>query len=110
MPELEPRPPRDTDPDPESELPADDPPLPAELPPDPDERVVLPVLAILALFTGGGLALYVGRARDLRARLRSYFAGGRQRPAVEAALGGVAHAVDHRRRPRERDAAKLVGQ
>src|SRR5262245_3332092 len=39
------------------------------------------------LFRGaGGLPLYVGRARDLRARLRSYFAGGRQRPAVEAAL------------------------
>jgi DNA polymerase-3 subunit epsilon len=34
----------------------------------------------------GGLALYVGRARDLRSRLRSYFAGGRQRPSVEAAL------------------------
>jgi DNA polymerase III epsilon subunit family exonuclease len=34
-----------------------------------------------------GLPLYVGRARDLRARLRSYFASGRQRPAVEAALG-----------------------
>jgi hypothetical protein len=33
--------------------------------------------------------LYVGRARDLRARLRSYFSGGRQRPAVEAALGAV---------------------
>ena len=33
--------------------------------------------------------LYVGRARDLRARLRSYFAGGRQRPAVEAALGAL---------------------
>ena len=30
--------------------------------------------------------LYVGRARDLRARLRSYFAGERQRPSVEAAL------------------------
>jgi DNA polymerase-3 subunit epsilon len=39
----------------------------------------------------GGLALYVGRARDLRARLRSYFAGGRQRPAVEAALGALEH-------------------
>jgi DNA polymerase III epsilon subunit family exonuclease len=31
--------------------------------------------------------LYVGRARDLRARLRSYFRSQRQRPAVEAALG-----------------------
>src|SRR5919206_4953449 len=29
--------------------------------------------------------LYVGRARDLRARLRSYFRSDRQRPAVEAA-------------------------
>ncbi|MGL6278004.1 MAG: exonuclease domain-containing protein [Gaiella sp.] len=37
----------------------------------------------------GGLPLYVGRARDLRARLRSYFAGGRQRPAVEAALAAL---------------------
>jgi DNA polymerase-3 subunit epsilon len=36
-----------------------------------------------------GQALYVGRARDLRARLRSYFAGGRQRPAVEAALAAL---------------------
>ncbi len=35
------------------------------------------------------LALYVGRARDLRARLRSYFSGTRQRPAVEAALGAL---------------------
>jgi DNA polymerase III epsilon subunit family exonuclease len=34
--------------------------------------------------------LYVGRARDLRARLRSYFSGSRQRPAVEAALGALA--------------------
>ncbi|HSI98709.1 MAG TPA: exonuclease domain-containing protein, partial [Gaiellaceae bacterium] len=33
--------------------------------------------------------LYVGKARDLRARLRSYFTGGRQRPAVEAALGAL---------------------
>ncbi len=33
--------------------------------------------------------LYVGRARDLRARLRSYFRSDRQRPAVEAALGVV---------------------
>jgi DNA polymerase-3 subunit epsilon len=36
-----------------------------------------------------GQALYVGRARDLRARLRSYFRSERQRPAVEAALGAV---------------------
>ncbi len=36
-----------------------------------------------------GLVLYVGRARDLRARLRSYFRSERQRPAVEAALGAV---------------------
>jgi DNA polymerase III epsilon subunit family exonuclease len=34
--------------------------------------------------------LYVGKARSLRSRLRSYFAGDRQRPAVEAALGAVA--------------------
>ena len=34
--------------------------------------------------------LYVGKARDLRARLRSYFSGSRQRPAVEAALGALA--------------------
>ena len=34
--------------------------------------------------------LYVGRARDLRARLRSYFRSERQRPAVEAALGALA--------------------
>jgi DNA polymerase-3 subunit epsilon len=30
--------------------------------------------------------LYIGRARDLRARLRSYFNGEAQRPSVEAAL------------------------
>jgi DNA polymerase-3 subunit epsilon len=36
-----------------------------------------------------GTVLYVGRARDLRARLRSYFSGARQRPAVEAALGAL---------------------
>ena len=35
------------------------------------------------------VVLYVGRARNLRARLRSYFSGGRQRPAVEAALGAL---------------------
>jgi DNA polymerase-3 subunit epsilon len=33
--------------------------------------------------------LYVGRARDLRARLRSYFRSERQRPQVEAALSAV---------------------
>jgi excinuclease UvrABC nuclease subunit len=33
--------------------------------------------------------MYVGRARDLRARLRSYFRTERQRPAVEAALGAL---------------------
>jgi DNA polymerase III epsilon subunit family exonuclease len=33
--------------------------------------------------------LYVGRARDLRQRLRSYFRSDRQRPAVEAALGAL---------------------
>ncbi len=33
--------------------------------------------------------LYVGRARDLRARLRSYFHTERQRPSVEAALGAL---------------------
>ncbi len=37
-----------------------------------------------------GVVLYVGKARSLRSRLRSYFAGDRQRPAVEAALGAVA--------------------
>ena len=36
------------------------------------------------------VVLYIGRARDLRARLRSYFTGARQRPAVEAALGALA--------------------
>ncbi len=36
-----------------------------------------------------GQLLYVGRARDLRARLRSYFRSDRQRPAVEAALAAV---------------------
>ena len=33
--------------------------------------------------------LYVGRARDLRARLRTYFGTARQRPSVEAALGAL---------------------
>ena len=42
------------------------------------------------LFLGrNGQALYVGRARDLRARLRSYFRSDRQRPAVEAALAAA---------------------
>jgi len=42
------------------------------------------------LFRGrGDEVLYVGRARDLRARLRSYFRSDRQRPAVEAALGAA---------------------
>jgi DNA polymerase-3 subunit epsilon len=36
-----------------------------------------------------GAVLYVGRARNLRARLRSYFRSERQRPAVEAALAAV---------------------
>jgi DNA polymerase III epsilon subunit family exonuclease len=36
---------------------------------------------------GNGQVLYVGRARDLRARLRSYFRSERQRPQVEAAIG-----------------------
>jgi DNA polymerase III subunit epsilon len=37
----------------------------------------------------GDQPLYVGRARDLRARLRSYFRTERQRPAVEAAVGAA---------------------
>jgi DNA polymerase-3 subunit epsilon len=52
----------------------------------------------------GGLPLYVGRARELRARLRSYFAGGRQRPAVEAALGALEH-VEWRETGSELEAA-----
>jgi DNA polymerase III epsilon subunit family exonuclease len=38
---------------------------------------------------GEGRVLYVGKARDLRARLRSYFQSQRQRPSVEAALDQV---------------------
>jgi DNA polymerase III epsilon subunit family exonuclease len=42
------------------------------------------------LFRGDdGRVLYVGKARDLRARLRSYFQSRRQRPSVEAALDHV---------------------
>ncbi len=42
------------------------------------------------LFRGrGDQILYVGRARDLRSRLRSYFRSERQRPAVEAALAAT---------------------
>jgi DNA polymerase III subunit epsilon len=42
------------------------------------------------LFLGRkGHVLYVGRARDLRSRLRSYFRSDRQRPAVEAALAAA---------------------
>ena len=42
------------------------------------------------LFRGtGDQVLYVGRARELRARLRSYFRTDRQRPAVEAAIAAV---------------------
>src|SRR5439155_6828597 len=42
------------------------------------------------LFLGrGDQVLYVGRARDLRARLRSYFRSDRQRPAVEAAVAAA---------------------
>jgi len=49
-----------------------------------------PTLPGVYLFHGGGgQVLYVGRARDLRARLRSYFRSERQRPAVEAALRAV---------------------
>jgi len=35
------------------------------------------------------IVLYVGRARDLRARLNTYFGSARQRPSVEAALAAV---------------------
>ncbi len=48
--------------------------------------------------------LYVGKARDLRARLRSYFSGSRQRPAVEAALG-VLERVEWRELGSELEAA-----
>jgi DNA polymerase-3 subunit epsilon len=51
-----------------------------------------------------GTVLYVGKARDLRARLRSYFSGARQRPAVEAALGALER-VEWRRLGSELEAA-----
>ena len=38
-----------------------------------------------------GRVLYVGKARDLRARLRSYFGRARQRPSLEAALAAAEH-------------------
>ena len=50
----------------------------------PDERP-----ASTSSATATSTVLYVGKARDLRARLRSYFSGDRQRPAVEAALGAL---------------------
>jgi DNA polymerase III subunit epsilon len=50
--------------------------------------------------------LYVGRARDLRPRLRSYFSGSRQRPAVEAALAALAR-VEWERTGSELEAALL---
>jgi DNA polymerase-3 subunit epsilon len=48
--------------------------------------------------------LYVGKARDLRGRLRSYFSSARQRPAVEAALGALER-VEWRRLGSELEAA-----
>jgi DNA polymerase-3 subunit epsilon len=51
-----------------------------------------------------GQPLYVGRARSLRARLRSYFSGDRQRPAVEAALSALAE-VEWRETGSELEAA-----
>ena len=46
----------------------------------------LPGPACICSATRHEQVLYVGRARDLRARLRSYFRSERQRPSVEAAL------------------------
>jgi DNA polymerase III subunit epsilon len=51
-----------------------------------------------------GQVLYVGRARNLRTRLRSYLAGERQRPAVEAALAALAR-VEWRETGSELEAA-----
>ena len=47
--------------------------------------------------------LYIGRARDLRTRLRSYFHGESQRPSVEAALLALnIHGDANRTVPRQR--------
>src|ERR687898_1980514 len=51
-----------------------------------------------------GQVLYVGRARDLRARLRSYFRSERQRPSVEAALLAL-HRIEWRVLDSELEAA-----
>ena len=49
-----------------------------------------PTLPGVYSFVGaGGKVLYVGRARNLRTRLRSYFGSERQRPAVETALAAL---------------------
>ena len=48
--------------------------------------------------------LYVGKARNLRARLRSYFRSERQRPAVESALGALER-IEWRRTGSELEAA-----
>jgi DNA polymerase III epsilon subunit family exonuclease len=49
-----------------------------------------PTLPGVYLFLGrNDQVLYAGRARDLRARLRSYFRSDRQRPAVEAAVAAA---------------------
>jgi DNA polymerase III epsilon subunit family exonuclease len=48
--------------------------------------------------------LYVGKARDLRARLRSYFRSDRQRPAVEGALGAL-HRIEWRIKGSELEAS-----
>jgi DNA polymerase III epsilon subunit family exonuclease len=49
-----------------------------------------PTLPGVYLFLGrNDQVLYVGRARDLRSRLRTYFRSERQRPAVEAALAAA---------------------
>src|SRR3954469_6669915 len=59
---------------------------------------------VYLFFDRNDALLYVGRARDLRARLRSYFRSERQRPAVEAALGAVER-IEWRMRGSELEAA-----